>query len=213
MSSLSESDRLLVARVRAGEEEAWRELIGRFEGRLLAFVEGRIGRRTAGEDVVQETFLGFLNSLPNFDESRSLESYLFSIAAHKLTDHLRREGRRPALSLQMADDGSDWDVADRARRASTMLRSSERRHLEERAIAEAISEQIDRMRSRGDWLKLKCLELLLVRGWANKDVALALASTEQVVANFKFDFLERLRNLVRRQGLSEEVFPELYRDD
>lgn len=211
MTALSESDRLLISRVRAGEADAWRDLIGRFEGRLLAFVEGRIGRRNAGEDVVQETFLGFLNSLPNFDEARSLESYLFSIAAHKLTDYLRREGRRPAISLQGADDGSDYEVADRLRGASTMLRSSERRHLEERAVADAMREQIERMRSRGDWLKLKCLELLLVRGWANKDVAESLGTTEQVVANFKFDFLERLRTLVRRQGLSEDVFPELYR--
>ena len=94
---LSAADTALIARIRAAEPEAWAELIARFEGRLLAFVEGRLGRRTSGEDVVQETFVGFLNSLPNFDERRPLESYLFSIAAHKLTDHLRREGRRPAL--------------------------------------------------------------------------------------------------------------------
>ena len=48
---------------------------------------------------MQETFIGFLTSLPNFDERRPLEGYLFSIAAHKLTDYLRREGRRPTLPL------------------------------------------------------------------------------------------------------------------
>ena len=67
MSSLAESDRLLVERVRNGQDDAWRELIARFEGRLLAFVEARIGSRAASEDVVQETFLGFLTSLPNYD--------------------------------------------------------------------------------------------------------------------------------------------------
>jgi len=34
--------------------------------------------------------------------------------------------------------------------------------------------------------------------------------SEQQVANFKFDFLSRLRTLIKRQGLSQEVFPELY---
>ena len=87
MAPMAPSDQLLVGRIRGGEPAAWNELIARFEGRLLAFVEGRLGRRTAGEDVVQETFLGFLTSLPNFEDSRPLESYLFSIAAHKLTDH------------------------------------------------------------------------------------------------------------------------------
>ena len=73
--------------------DAWSDLISRYEGRLLAFVESRLGRRGASEDIVQEAFIGFLNSLPNYDGRRSLEGYLFSICAYKLTDHLRREGR------------------------------------------------------------------------------------------------------------------------
>ena len=51
----------------------------------------------------------------------------------------------------------------------------------------------------------------VVRGWANKEVAAKLKITEQTVANYKFEFLEKLRAAVRSQGLSEDVFPELYR--
>lgn len=210
MVPLAPSDKLLVNRIRAGEAEAWNELIARFEGRLLAFVEGRLGRRTAGEDVVQETFLGFLNSLPNFEDSRPLESYLFSIAAHKLTDHLRREGRRPTLPLAGASSSNPWEPPDRARPVSSIMRSGERRGLEEAAIVESLTEQIERLRSRGEWQKLSCLELLFVRVWANRDVALQLGMTEQTVANFKFEFLARLRTLIRKQNLSEDVFPELH---
>jgi RNA polymerase sigma-70 factor (ECF subfamily) len=210
MTPPASSDQLLVGRIRVGDPDAWNELIARFEGRLLAFVEGRLGRRTAGEDVVQETFLGFLNSLPNFEDSRPLESYLFSIAAHKLTDHLRREGRRPTLPLAAGSSTSNaWEPPDHARPVSSVMRSGERRHLEEAAIVEALGEQIDRLRSRGEWQKLQCLELLFVRGWANRDVATHLKMSEQTVANFKFEFLARLRTLVRKQGLSEDVFPEL----
>lgn len=210
---LLESNRVLISRIRGGAEDAWNELIARFEGRLLAFVEGRIGQRCAGEDVVQETFLGLLNSLPNFDDSRSLESYLFSIAAHKLTDHLRREGRRPTLPLAGSSTGGSQDVPDRGRRASSMLRSGERRGMEKQALASALQEQVARLKQRGDWQKLKCIELLLVRGWANKDAALALGISEQAVANFKFDFVARLRTLVRKQRLSEDIFPELYQQE
>src|SRR5688572_29613089 len=99
MQSSADADRLLIQRIRKGQDDAWDELIVRYEGRLLAFVESRIGRRTSAEDIVQETFIGFLNSLPNFDGKRPLESYLFSICAYKLTDHLRREGRRPTVRL------------------------------------------------------------------------------------------------------------------
>src|SRR5215471_10607373 len=90
----TETDALLVRQVRGGDAGAWRQLIERFEGRLLAFVDSRLRDRAASEDVVQETFIGFLTSLPHYDEKRDMEAYLFSIAAHKLTDHLRKQGRR-----------------------------------------------------------------------------------------------------------------------
>src|SRR5215207_4554833 len=91
----SDSDRLLVQQIRAGDERAWDTLISRYEGRLIAYVQRRLRDRPASEDVVQETFVGFLNSLPNFDDSRELQTYLFTIASYKLTDHLRRVGRHP----------------------------------------------------------------------------------------------------------------------
>jgi RNA polymerase sigma-70 factor (ECF subfamily) len=214
MSATSESDELLTDRIRSGESEAWNELIARFEGRLLAFVETRLRNRAASEDVVQDTFIGFLTSLPNYDPSRSLESYLFSIAAHKLTDHLRREGRRPTLPLAGASSSqSEWELPGSARPASSIARSGERRGLEEVALATALADLLARWRSRDDWEKIQCAELLVVRGLANKDVATMLGISEQAVANCKFDFLAKLRASIRRQGLPDEVFPELAQED
>ncbi|MFO7901976.1 MAG: RNA polymerase sigma factor [Planctomycetota bacterium] len=211
MSGASEPNNLLIQRIREGDSDAWRDLISRYEGRLLAFVESRIGRRGASEDVVQDAFIGFLNSLPNYDGRRPLESYLFSICAYKLTDYLRREGRRPSIPLSAtADSSGHWQVPGGARAASSIARSGERHGIEERAIVAALREQVARWQQRGDWTKLKCIELLFVRGWANKDVAERLKITEQQVANYKFDFVARLQSMVRRQGLSEDIFPELY---
>jgi RNA polymerase sigma-70 factor (ECF subfamily) len=100
-----------------------------------------------------------------------------------------------------------------ARPASSIARSGERKGLEEEAIAHGIAEQLAGWREKGDWQKIKCMELLFTRGEANKDVATALGITEQQVANFKFDFLARLRTLVKKQRLNEDVFPELYAED
>ncbi|MDZ4817344.1 MAG: RNA polymerase sigma factor [Planctomycetota bacterium] len=208
---MSEIDTLLIDRIASGETAAWNELIARFEGRLLGFVESRLRRRDVSEDVVQETFIGFLTSLPNYDRARPLESYLFSIAAHKMTDHLRREGRRPALVLsQGATSDTDWNLPSKDRPASVVLRSGERRRIEADALGCALAEQIARWQERGEWDKIKCAELLLVRGLPNKEVALELGLSEQAVANQKFELLARLRTALRKQELSEEVFPELY---
>jgi RNA polymerase sigma-70 factor (ECF subfamily) len=213
MNEATGADQFLVERIGEGDGAAWEELIARYEGRLLAFVEHRLRDRNSAEDIVQETFIGFLNSLPNYDRRRPLESYLFSICSYKLTDHLRREGRRPALAMSQSGDGSSDAagkvVATRARHASSIARSGERRGLEEQAIIAALAEQIDKWRERGDWLKLECIELLFVVGLGNKDVATRLNISEQQVANFKFDFLARTKALVGRQNLNSEVFPEL----
>ena len=214
MSIPNQSDSLLIRRIRAGEEEAWNELIGQFEGRLLAYVESRTRNRAVAEDVVQEAFVGFLTSLPNYDRRRPLEGYLFSIAAHKLTDHLRREGRRPTLPLVPdGASGNSWEPAGKARRASSIVRSGERRALEGSALEAALGQQIEHWHRRGQWEKLKCAELLFVRGYANKDVAAKLKISEQIVANHKYEFLSKLRDAVRKQGLPEDVFPELYQQE
>jgi RNA polymerase sigma-70 factor (ECF subfamily) len=210
MSPLPDPDSILIAQIRSGDSSSWTELVDRFEGRLLAYVDSRLSNRSASEDIVQETFIGFLNSLPNYDSSRSLENYLFSICAFKLTDHLRREGRRPTLQMGASEDSSGgWHLTGPGRAASSIARSTERRKLEEEALISTLREQVDRWKEKGDWTKLKCIELLIVEGMPNKEVAERLDISEQQVANFKFDFLARTKMLLKRQDLSEEVFPEL----
>ncbi len=216
MSEASDADQLLIERISQGDNQAWEDLIARYEGRLLAFVESRIRNRSSSEDIVQETFIGFLNSLPNYDRRRPLEGYLFSICAYKLTDVLRREGRRPAIAIsQTAADSSSspWQiVSSSARGASSIARSGERRQIEEQAIIESLRNQIQKWQERGDWTKLMCIELLFVVGLGNKEAAEALDLTEQQVANFKFDFLARTKSLIGRQNLNSEIFPELSED-
>ena len=210
MTAAVDLDTLNIEQIRAGSERAWNEFIARFEGRLLAFVEARVGNRAAAEDVVQETFIGFLTSLPHYDGARSLEGYLFSIAAHKLTDHLRREGRRPALRLQaLAESDGEAPVPGRDRPVSSLLRSGERREIEEQALGVSLASILEGWRKRGDWQRVQCAELLFVVGLPNKEVAQRVGLSEQQVANQKFELVERLRNAIRSQRLSTEVFPEL----
>src|SRR3974390_2267102 len=170
--AMTDTDSLLVRQVRAGDAEAWRPLIARFEGRLLAFVDSRLRDRAASEDVVQETFIGFLTSLPHYDEKRELEAYLFSIAAHKLTDHLRRQGRRPIDQFGSDDHGRPLEeVPGSFRPASSIARSDERRLAEESLLADSLAQLVREWMERGDFDRIRCLELLLVKGWANKDGA------------------------------------------
>ena len=205
----SDAESLLIRQVRDGDADAWRQLIERFEGRLIAFVDSRLRDRPASEDVVQETFIGFLTSLPHYDEKRDLEAYLFSIAAHKLTDHLRKQGRRPIDQFGSDDHGRPLEeVPGGARPASSIARSGERREAEERLLNEAMGQLVREWLAKADFDRLRCLELLIVKGWANKDVARYLNLTEQAVASYKFQTIGRLKDMARRAGLNLEHLGE-----
>lgn len=208
------TDVLVVQQIREGDEDAWQRLIDRYERRLLAYVRHRIADPASAQDIVQDTFVGFLVSLPNYDGGRPLESYLFSICAYKLTDHLRRQGRRPALQLLgRSSSAGPVELPGSQRVASSIARSGERKRLEALAVQEAIAEQIQRWKSGDNWIKLQAIELSFVLGWANKKIAQTLDVTEQQVANYKSDFLIRLKAMVKRAELDTAVFPELFDED
>jgi len=206
----TDTEVLLIRQVRDGDAGAWRQLIERFEGRLIAFVDSRLRDRAAAEDVVQDTFVGFLTSLPHYDEKRDLEAYLFSIAAHKLTDHLRKQGRRPIDQFGSDDHGRPLEeVPGGARAASSIARSGERREAEEHLLTEAMGLLVREWIAKEDFDRLRCLELLIVKGWANKDVAKYLNLTEQAVASYKFQTIGRLKEMARKSGLSLEHLGEV----
>ena len=209
--STSSSETLLIARIRAGEPDAWNEFIARYEGRLLGFVARRVANRAAAEDLVQETFVGFLNSLPNYDADQSLEGYLFSIAAHKLTDLLRHEGRRPTLPLVTEESSDGWQPADRGRRASSIVRSRERHGLEETALVSARG-RVDRPLAPPRAMGAAAMHRTAL------GPRLVEQGGRRAAGHFRADRGQlQVRNRspacalpLRGQGLPEEVFPELY---
>lgn len=209
----SDSDRLLVQQIKQGgdpADSAWEELVARYEGRLRAYVRRRLRDHATTDDVVQETFIGFLNSLTNYDDKRELQTWLFTIASHKVTDQLRRIGRRPFSTGSEADEEMMGKASDdRQRPASSLARTKERRDLEADAVARGLREMIRGWQQRGEYVRIQVLELLFVKGWANKDVAAFLHVSEQQVANYRFAAVKKLAEAMRAAGLPADVFPEL----
>ena len=207
---MTSPDKLLVQQIRAGNEGAWQTLIDTYEGRLTAFVRRRLTQASAVEDIVQDTFIGFLTSIPNFDDSRPIQGFLFTICAFKLTDHLRRESRRPTIPIN-ANNSSDgaMQLAGGDRKPSAIFRSAERKGIESDVLAEIIAQLIRSYKTQQDWLKISTLELLFLRGMKNKDVADKLEISQQVVASTKFEFVDKIKKQLRKQGLNKDIFPEL----
>ncbi|MFK7759375.1 MAG: RNA polymerase sigma factor [Phycisphaerales bacterium] len=95
---------------RSGEAEsasAYRELIERHHDDLLRFLTRLVGDRAAAEDLFQETFLQVHLSADTFDVSRRFRPWLFTIAANKGRDLLRKKKRRRTVELSAPFRGSE----------------------------------------------------------------------------------------------------------
>jgi len=101
------SDEQLIEDHDAGDPDAFRYLIDRHHDDLMRFLRRMTGSNALAEDVFQDTFLQIHQSLNTFDTSRRFKPWLYTIAANKARDALRRAKRRKALSLsaQTADEG------------------------------------------------------------------------------------------------------------
>ena len=93
------TDEQIIEQHRAGDAAAFPLLIERHHDALMRFLARFTGSATLAEDVFQEAFLQVHQSLDSFDTSRRFKPWLFTIAANKARDALRRQNRRKALSL------------------------------------------------------------------------------------------------------------------
>ena len=82
-----------------GDDEAFAVLVARYRQELYNFLARFTGDRILAEDIFQEAFLQLHISAAGFDTSRRLKPWLFTIAANKARDALRRRSRRRAAPL------------------------------------------------------------------------------------------------------------------
>lgn len=191
----AEADAFLIESVARGDPRAWQEVIDRYQGRLLSFARRMLAARDEAEDLVQETFMGLLRSLPNYDRSRSLETYLFAILRNKLHDHFRRapRGQRQSLDhLDLDEARPEWLTEETP---TTQMSTEESRRAQQRAIAECLRKFAEQCQQQRRFQELMVVEMLVVLGMRNKEVAADTGMTETAVAGVKFRVIERWRQL------------------
>jgi RNA polymerase sigma-70 factor (ECF subfamily) len=95
-----------------GEEAAFGEIVNRYKNGLYAFLRMFLNRRELVEDVFQETFLQLFNSKESFDPNRPLRPWLFTIAANKAKDALRKWQRKSAIPIGTMTDSEELSFDD-----------------------------------------------------------------------------------------------------
>jgi RNA polymerase sigma factor (sigma-70 family) len=207
------ADRFLVEQIRSGSERAWRQLIDRFAGRLLAFARARTAGLSDAEDLVQETFVGFLQSLAHYDPARSLETYLFTILRYKLYDMLRQ--RKATLVPEPSDDQAWWDqiASGSTETPSGIAAQAEAQGEQERLLEDMLKQLISDLRDREAFSDLQVIELIFYAGKRNLDIAELLSIDQKAVAGVKFRAIQKLQKyLAQRAPAALECLDETAAD-
>jgi RNA polymerase sigma-70 factor (TIGR02960 family) len=92
-----------LARARAGDEDAFRELTDPYRRELQQHVYRIVGSAQDAEDLLQETLLAAWRGLERFEERASVRAWLYRIATNRSLDALRASRRRPEDLQRMTE--------------------------------------------------------------------------------------------------------------
>lgn len=99
----STDDAALVARLRAGDDDAFRELIDTYHDSLRRVARTYVHTDAAAEEVVQDTWVGVLRGIDRFESRSSLKTWIFRI----LMNIARTRGTRDRRSVPFSSLGPD----------------------------------------------------------------------------------------------------------
>jgi len=102
-SGLATEEELLAA-LRRGDENAFASLIEKHNAMLMRMAMIYVRDRSVAEDVVQETWIGFLESLTRFEGRASLKTWIFRILINSAKKRLRRDRRSIPFSSLSSED-------------------------------------------------------------------------------------------------------------
>jgi RNA polymerase sigma-70 factor (ECF subfamily) len=103
-------DALLVARLKAGDADAYEEMVRSLGGRLLAVARRMLRDEDAARDAVQDAMLSAVRAIQGFDGNARLSTWLHRIVVNAALMKIRHRQRRPEQSLEpllprFAEDG------------------------------------------------------------------------------------------------------------
>lgn len=113
-------DARLVARIAAGDRDAFRELYTRYSGPLFSVALRMLHDRGAAEEALQDTFLKLWRHAASFDPTKSTPfTWAFTILRRTCIDRLRQLSRQPPTdSLFDPESPLDLVAPETARRAA-----------------------------------------------------------------------------------------------
>ncbi|MBX3147708.1 MAG: sigma-70 family RNA polymerase sigma factor [Gemmatimonadales bacterium] len=160
------TDQEVVALAKEGRDEAYRELIRRYERPVFSLIFRMVRNRELAEDLCQETFIKVLNAVQSYRPEYKFSSWVFKIANNAAIDHLRKR-ELDTLSLEGSPHADTPELVE-----ATALQISERgenqlQEVENRELGGTIEIAIGNLRPE----YRSCILLRHVEGRSYEEIA------------------------------------------
>ncbi len=103
---LEQSDQHLISAAQKGDQDAMRDIVNCYEGKVAATVIGMLGYGPEAEEVGQDVFVRFFRSIDRFRGDSALGTYLTRIAINQCLTVLQKRKRRQIFRFFNRDDDS-----------------------------------------------------------------------------------------------------------
>lgn len=108
-----DTDADMVSALRGGDEKAFEALVASFHSALMRTAVMYVRDPAAAEDVVQETWIGLLESVDRFEGRCSIKTWLFRILFNKAQTRAAKDRRLvPFATLAAQESSSPWSSVD-----------------------------------------------------------------------------------------------------
>ncbi len=176
---MPEDEAAWVEQLKAGDEEAVRELVRTHGGALVRFLGGMTGGAAEAEDLAQEALIRLLEHAGEFRGESSLKTYLFRIAHNLALNFLASAPRRHEVFPEEMPDRPSAEPAP--------------------AQQVEASEEAERLRSAMARLPPQQRAVVMLRTWQGlsfKEIASALSLAEGTAKAHYFFALKNMRRLM-----------------
>jgi RNA polymerase sigma-70 factor (ECF subfamily) len=185
----------LVRRAQRGEQEAFRTIVERYQGKVFSIIHGILRNRNDAEDIAQQVFTKIYFSLGKFDFRSALVTWIYKITVNECYDYLRKQKVRKLTfeSDLSEDDLRRIDNTEDVRRnpAADVDRQTE--------LREIVVRLLDRLSAD----ERQLLILKEVEGYPVEELAHMLSMNENTVKVKLFRARQKLVKVAKKTGLME----------
>jgi RNA polymerase sigma-70 factor (ECF subfamily) len=111
---MSLAERLLIARLRKRDEQAFNEVVRLHEDQVFNLVFRMVGNRAEAEDIAQEVFVTVFKSIDSFRGESKFTTWLLRIAANHSKNRIKYLSRR-STDKNGLDNASEANLADQGK--------------------------------------------------------------------------------------------------